>query len=302
MSFPFLQRRFFKSSRAVNLKYSSFRLDIDIKMSSTSTVLNNNDINLQHLHPNQRNNVLQGTSKRTLEDAGQASGSVDPPAPKRPRPLYEFTPTPEPEPDPSLTMPPPSQANIQLRFQLSRFKGVYRTVRVPLSFTFAHLYRLILLLFGWSGYHSHQAEVLTNVIKYASPGRTGEVKKHRYWKTPPEPNCREERDEWRDWYFKYGMFYREPAMRVVKTVRYDQWEIGPRREDEPVNPNNPLEALWDELVVPKKRDEDVRLADLWAPKNRDNMTGGECENTEIAIKFEYDLGGKHVCYGLTGEP
>ncbi|PIL22569.1 hypothetical protein GSI_15258 [Ganoderma sinense ZZ0214-1] len=259
-------------------------------MSSTHAVLNDNDINVPQLPAVQSNTALQGSSKRPLEHAGQASGSAEPPAPKRPRPRWILTPTPEPEPEPSLIMPPPSENLIQLRFQLCRFKGVYRTVRVPLSFTFAHLYRLILLLFGWSGRHLHQAEVLTNVIKYASPGRTGEVKKHRYWKTPPEPNCREERDEWRDWYFKYGMFYREPAMRVVKKVRYDEWEIGPRRQDEPVNPNNPLEALWDELVVPKKRDEDVRLGDLWAPRNRDNMTGGVCKNVEIAIKFEYDLG------------
>ncbi|KAI1789585.1 hypothetical protein LXA43DRAFT_1020265 [Ganoderma leucocontextum] len=269
----------------------------------TPAVLNNNDLNVPQLPPTQHNSVLQGSSKRPLEDAGQASGSAEPPVQKRPRPLYEYqlTPTPEPEPDPSSTMPPPSEHIIQLRFQLCRFKGVYRTVRVPLTFTFAHLYRLILILFGWSGYHSHQAEVLTNAIMYASPGRTGEVKKHRYWKTPPEPNCREERDEWRDWYFKYGMFYREPAMRVAKTVRYGSWEVGPRKEDEPVNPNNPLEALWDELVVPKKRDEDVRLGDLWAPRKRDNLTGGDCRNEEIAIKFEYDLGASWEVH-ITVEP
>ena len=275
-------------------QYSSFS-PRKIKMPSAPAVriLSDNDTNVPQPPPNQSNSTQQGSSKRPFEDAGQALGSAGP-ASKRPRPLYELTPTPEPEPDTSWTMPPPSKHIIQLRFQLFRFKGVYRTVRIPLSFTFAHLYRLILLLFGWSGYHSHQAEVLTNVITYASPGRTGEVKKHHYWKTPPEPNYKEERDEWRDWFFKYGMFYREPAMRVVRTVRYDPWEVGPRGEDEPVNPNNPVGALWDSLVVPKKRDEDVRLGDLWAPRNRDNMTGGECRNTEIAIKFEYDLGGEPV--------
>ena len=118
----------------------------------------------------------QNPAKRSYETASVTDTSSGPSS-KRFRPTFdfpnfddfdEFAPTP-PKKTPTLALlPQPSDTVIQLRFQLSRFKGVYRVVQLPLSFTFAHLYRLNLLLFGWSGYHLHEFEVLTNVELYSS--------------------------------------------------------------------------------------------------------------------------------------
>lgn len=61
--------------------------------------------------------------------------------------------------DPYTTLPPQTNEYIQLRFQLARFKGVFRTVQLPLTFTFANLHKFIMFAFGWSDGHAHQAEV-----------------------------------------------------------------------------------------------------------------------------------------------
>lgn len=61
--------------------------------------------------------------------------------------------------DPYTTLPPQTKEYIQLRFQLARFKGVFRTVQLPLTFTFANLHKFIMFAFGWSDGHAHQAEV-----------------------------------------------------------------------------------------------------------------------------------------------
>ncbi|TBU62347.1 hypothetical protein BD310DRAFT_871915 [Dichomitus squalens] len=242
---------------------------------SNTGVLDGNNVNQLHTAPNQAHGPQPGSSKRALEEA--ALSLEESPAAKRRRP----------QPDLSTLLPPPSNCEIQLRFQLCRFQGVYRVVRVPFTFTFAHLYRLILLLFGWSGYHGHQAEVLTHVEKYASPGRKGEVKKHRYWKVPPRPARGEE--GWVEWYQDYSRHEREPALRVAPKGRKSLgWDFEPHF-DEDYEPMSRWERLWKELQVPWKKDDEVTLGDIWAPKSRDNFTNGECSNEEIAIHLEYDL-------------
>lgn len=61
--------------------------------------------------------------------------------------------------DPYTTLPFKTVDYIQLRLKLARFKGVFRVVQFPLTFTFANLHQYIMFLFGWNGSHSHQAEV-----------------------------------------------------------------------------------------------------------------------------------------------
>lgn len=71
------------------------------------------------------------------------------------------------------TLPDPCTNFIELRFQLVRFKGVYRVARLPLTFTFANLYMFILYIFGWSGYHSHRFEVVGCVQMYSAQYKKG---------------------------------------------------------------------------------------------------------------------------------
>ncbi|KAI0349465.1 hypothetical protein OH77DRAFT_1525620 [Trametes cingulata] len=231
-------------------------------------------------------------SKRLLEDQAPAEQPI--PA-KRPRPLDmldESIPSTSSSSNPSssntsLAMPAPCDTYIQLRFQLCRFKGVYRVARLPLSFTFAHLYKYILLLFGWSGMHAHQAEVLTHVELYSHAYRPGEIKKHRSFRIPEEPDMYDEPDEWREWILCYAPARRDPAMRVSPRGKsYEDAWMG----KDPLNMDDPYDRVWAEIQVPCKKDGDVTLGDVWSLKRRHNISKGQCSNREIAIKFEYDLG------------
>ncbi|RPD62385.1 hypothetical protein L227DRAFT_498866 [Lentinus tigrinus ALCF2SS1-6] len=238
-------------------------------------------------------------SKRRLEDDAPA------PAPKRPRisldpydfGFDEYASTPESEnaPDPSSVLPPPSDKVIQLRFQLARFKGVYRIVRLPLSFTFAHLYRFILLIFGWSGDHLHEAEVVTNVERYSPNGpRKGEVKKHRSFRVPEAPDRHEDIRAFQEWLLVYSKSERDPAMKVSPNPRK-------RQHNPPLDMNDPWDVLFASLEYPVRKDAEVTLGDVWAWKSRDNLSKGQCSNMDIAILFHYDLGASWDVH-ITVEP
>ncbi|KAJ7646428.1 hypothetical protein DFH06DRAFT_1095931 [Mycena polygramma] len=85
-----------------------------------------------------------------------------------------------PSPDnPYTTLPPPTTSFVQLRFQLENCHGVSRVVQVPLNYSFATLYKLILFMFGWHGMHVHKARVYSFVETYASSGRkAGHIKRY----------------------------------------------------------------------------------------------------------------------------
>ncbi|KAI0720490.1 hypothetical protein C8T65DRAFT_801401 [Cerioporus squamosus] len=198
-----------------------------------------------------------------------------------------------PSPAGTLVLPPPSNVVIQLRFQLCRFDGVYRVARIPLSFTFAHLYRFMLLIFGWSGGHLHQAQVVTHAELYSPDGpRKGEVKKHRSFRIPEEP-AYEDRQQWRHWSLTYARHEHDPVIRVTPA--------GSRKKPTPSNPNDPWEVLFSQLEVPMKKDAEVTLGDVWAPKRRNNVGMGDCSNRKIAIVFEYDFGASWEVH-VTVEP
>ncbi|KAJ6530997.1 hypothetical protein DFH09DRAFT_1370654 [Mycena vulgaris] len=95
-----------------------------------------------------------------------------------------------PAANPYKTLPPPTTKFIQLRFQLARFKGVYRVAKVPLNYTFANLYKLILFMFGWSGDHAHQAKVFSYVEMYSGNYKAGHIK--RGGKDAPLPDTDDE--------------------------------------------------------------------------------------------------------------
>lgn len=192
-------------------------------------------------------------------------------------------------------MPEPSDTYIELRFQLARFKGVYRVARLPLSFTFTHLYKYILLIFGWSGMHLHQAQVLTHVELYSETYRPGEIKKHRSIRIPEEPDRYDDLEAWQHWLWFYSKNSHDPMMRVSprgKSYDDDSWLLG----NEPWNLDDPWERVMAEIQVPCKKDHEVTLGDVWSRSRAHNISKGECRNQEIGIKFEYDIRGECSCF------
>ncbi|KAJ6589599.1 hypothetical protein B0H19DRAFT_1303954 [Mycena capillaripes] len=83
--------------------------------------------------------------------------------------------------NPYKTLPPPTSSFIQLRFQLARFKGVYRVARIPLNYSFANLYKLVLFMFGWSGDHAHRASVYSHVEMYSGNYKAYHMKKIQFF-------------------------------------------------------------------------------------------------------------------------
>lgn len=223
------------------------------------------------------------SNKRRIENVDDGHAAVESPVPaKRNRMAYDpFDEIALPaEPDPACGLPPASDTFIQLRFQLCRFKGVYRIARLPLSFTFAHLYKFILLIFGWSGHHLHQASVVTHAQLYSANWRRGEIKKHRSIRVPEQPH-RDDVEEYREWVCTYAKFSHDPTLKVTPG--------GLRRPRPPPDPNDDWDVFFSKMQVPVKKDAEVTLGDVWAAKSRNNVSKGACSNLEIGIMFEYDL-------------
>ncbi|CAL1713284.1 unnamed protein product [Somion occarium] len=176
---------------------------------------------------------------------------------------------------PSSILPPPTKEYVELRLQLARFKNVYRIVRLPITFTFAHLYQFCLYSFGWSGQHLHQFEVLTNVEMYSAQYKPGEIKS---WSipVPPEPDSDDEQAHM-VWYFRSNFPRQEPYVRVVPKLR--------KRRDGAVSTHDEFDCYT--LV---KEEGALTLGQVWSNKERRNITKGDCNNHAIAIRLEYDLG------------
>lgn len=225
-------------------------------------------------------------AKRTLDDASpeeQPEASA-----KRSKILDQLEQPPTSSsshaPAPPL-LPPPCDTYIQLRFQLRRFKGVYRVAQVPLTFTFKHLYAYLLLLFGWSGMHAHTFSVLSHVELYARTNRPGEIKKSRSFRIPEEPDRDDDMWAWQEWAVHYGGALENPVLRVSdrgKTYE-DAWLGEPRDGDDP------FDRVLAKLKVPRKRPGEVTLGDIWSKDWKNNLSKGKCSNEELAIRFEYDL-------------
>ncbi|KZT28858.1 hypothetical protein NEOLEDRAFT_1108405 [Neolentinus lepideus HHB14362 ss-1] len=168
------------------------------------------------------------------------------------------------------TLPEPTNLHIQLRFQLARFKNVYRIVRVPLNYTFANLHTLIQFVFGWNNSHLHQAQVYSHVQMYSGNYRKGEIKK--CGRRPPMPTSENEDDIM---YWEHFGPRDLPVYKVVKRRREKKTKYG----------------FWDEFdPVEVKEDAELTLGEVWNDDETKNVSGGECKNAEIGIKYEYDLG------------
>ncbi|TCD65101.1 hypothetical protein EIP91_003075 [Steccherinum ochraceum] len=177
------------------------------------------------------------------------------------------------------TLPEPCADFIELRFQLARFRGVYRIVRLPLTFTFANLYMFLLYIFGWSGDHAHKFNVVGHVKMYSGNYKKGDIKSCER-PAPPEPDMHEDPHGWMAWSADYEMIRREPYVRVK-----------PRREG--FERKTESHTSWNgdrQIEMSEERDDaDMTLGEVWHRKKRLNVTKGSCSNSEIGIKFEYDL-------------
>ncbi|KAI0632163.1 hypothetical protein C8Q77DRAFT_905583 [Trametes polyzona] len=230
-------------------------------------------------------------SKRPLEN-GEFDGVEIPPSPKRPRVLDDSLPTPPtyqvPIPKPVTSLPDPCNTFIQLRFQLCRFKGVYRVALIPLSFTFAHLYRYILFLFGWSGRHIHEFEVYSHVELYSKTWRPGEIKRHRSCRFPEAPDPDKNFDAWSAWLTLSWRAEEDPVLRMGPYRCMHDAALAYRRPLPPANQDNPWDKLLAQVQVPYRYEKDVTLGDVWSRHPKQNISGGKCANPELAVKFKYD--------------
>lgn len=182
-----------------------------------------------------------------------------------------------PPTNPYVTLPDPSTSYIQLRFQLVHFSGVYRTVKVPLNYTFANLHTLIQFLFGWSNSHLHVSQVYTHVTMYSTWGsKAWHMKRFGHPPSPPEWLLNDASDPARETYFwnlkhENAAFYRVEAMtRRRRRAKADNFgEGGDYRK--------------------RVEDQELTLAMVWDPVKNRNLTRGECENTELGIQYEYNF-------------
>ncbi|KAJ6611722.1 hypothetical protein B0H10DRAFT_2055442 [Mycena sp. CBHHK59/15] len=174
--------------------------------------------------------------------------------------------------NPYKTLPPPSAALFQLRFQLARFKGVYRVAQVPLNYTFAHLHKLIQFMFGWHGDHMHRAKVYSHIEMYSGNYKAGHIK--RYGKDAQRPD---EVDAAMLMYWEhthrtdiaeYEVVARGRNTRRVRVHEFDN----------------------DEDAEQRVEDQELRLSQVWNEKLRKNASMGACTNRQMGVIYEYDMG------------
>ncbi|KAF5381582.1 hypothetical protein D9615_005403 [Tricholomella constricta] len=225
--------------------------------------------------PNLKRAFATVEAARAKEENGNPLGSpsLAPPA-KRPRLASSRSPSPPSGPDPYTTLPPPTKAYITLRFQLARFTGVFRVVRVPLNYTFAHLHTLVQFYFGWKG-RAHNFRVYSHVTMYTASNRAKAGQMKRFGCAPPVPdswltghNDKMQRDMWK-----------------VINQNASWWEVVPGGQRD-------RQSLEEQIGIggkdfnyrERKEDGDVTLGMVW---NREggNLTEGECADREIAIAY-----------------
>ncbi|KAJ7133285.1 hypothetical protein C8R44DRAFT_730465 [Mycena epipterygia] len=171
--------------------------------------------------------------------------------------------------DPYKTLPPPTTSFVQLRFQLARFKGVYR---VPLNYTFANLYTPILFMFGRSVNHAHRENVYSHVETCSRNYKAGHIQK--YGKPAPLPDTDDE----------------------VMLGFYELTRRTDIAEHELVRKGRSTKARgrWDfddfDDTEVRVEDQDLCLSLVWNEKLRRNGNKGACTKREMGVIYEYDLG------------
>ncbi|KAJ7877626.1 hypothetical protein B0H13DRAFT_1565348, partial [Mycena leptocephala] len=175
--------------------------------------------------------------------------------------------------DPYTTLPPPTTSFIQLRFQLARFKGVYRVARIPLNYTFANLYKLILLMFGWSGDHLHRASVYSHIEMYSGNYKAGHIKKYGKPAAVPETD-----DEGMQRYYE-----------LTRRTDIAEYEVVMKGRSTRLRGRGPFDDYLDDAEV-RIEDQNLCLSQVWNQKLRRNGSQGACLNKQMGVIYEYDLG------------
>jgi Plasmid pRiA4b ORF-3-like protein len=185
--------------------------------------------------------------------------------------------------NPYTTLPAPTSSYIQLQFQLADFNGVYRTVKVPLNYTFANLHTLIQCLFGWNNSHLHQAHVYTHVEKYPRyHNLAGHMKRYGCPPIPPDDMISQ------------GLGY-EADMRSwnLTLANAAYYEVVPGSEVPSHSTNERNQASERPTsgfnYVERVADQELTLGKVWDPTKERNMSKGQLANTEIGVIYEYDL-------------
>lgn len=168
------------------------------------------------------------------------------------------------DPDLYRTLPAPTHEYVQLRFQLQGQKGVYRSVQLPLNYTFAHLHTLIQYLFGWSGKGTHKARAYTNVETH----KLGTVKEgciKKKGEAPEPPDCLDE--------ITGHIFEVQHADAAI-------YEVVPVGQ----NTNGPSDFTYHH----KLNDHELELNEVWNEDEDQNLSRGESINDTIGVIYEYD--------------
>jgi hypothetical protein len=175
-------------------------------------------------------------------------------------------------PNPYITLPAKTNDYIQIRFQLLNFKNVFRIVQLPATFTFANLHTLIQYMFGWSDSHLHRAEVVSYVVMHDPNGE--QVGMMKRWGRKPT-------------FFQEYLGGKEESYGDRISWKFE-------RDDNPLynveqcgQPSMNLGLDYAKTV----KDSDLTLGDVWTKDFENNAARGECQNDELGIIYEYDLGG-----------
>jgi hypothetical protein len=139
---------------------------------------------------------------------------------------------------------------------------------------------LIQYLFGWNGSHLHHAHVYTHVEKYSGNYQAGHMKRYGCPPTPPDymvPRGPHYETELRFWNLKYS------------DAAY--YYVVPKRR------NRSKEHGAGFRFVESVEEQEITLGMVWSEKKKQNLSKGQCKNTEIGIIYEYDLCGEFfACY------
>ncbi|KAJ3934850.1 MAG: hypothetical protein NXY57DRAFT_889267, partial [Lentinula lateritia] len=170
-------------------------------------------------------------------------------------------------------LPPPISSYVQLRIQLCRFEGVWRQVRVLTNYPFANIHTLIQYLFGWCGGHLHQAKVWADVEMYSGKYKAYHIKiKGRIgpfldFLDPDNTHHLAEH-----YYFGRDRTLAEYDVRLNSSRK-----------------RNYSQDLGDQFVIVE--DDQSTIGQVWNRQLTHNACRGKCLDKEIAIEYEYDLGG-----------
>lgn len=125
---------------------------------------------------------------------------------------------------------------------------------------------------------------------YSRTNRPGEIKTSRSFRVPEKPDYDAPAWEQLDWKMWCREAVKTPIMRVGTRKRSYEDEFLGINDATPLDMNDPFERKWELTRIPNKQDSEVTLGDIWTFDADENLSQGRCQNDELAIKFEYDLG------------